>query len=101
MTDNPYVITQLTADGPSYRREIHMVAITNIDAPPDVLTPDALWILSPNYPGAGAINDALHMIGDWSLIAEVWRNHGYVKCIAQLGEQQAQLERKTFQVGLE
>ena len=64
MTDNPYIIARLTADGPSYRGELHASAVTNTDAPPEVLTDDAMRMFALDFPGAGLVSDALSAVGD-------------------------------------
>ena len=85
MTDNPYIVAQLTADGPSYCGELHATAITDIDAPPEVLTDDTMRMFAPNFLGAGLISDALKAVGDRSLTAEVRRHQGYIRHIDRLG----------------
>ena len=77
MTNNPYVIARLTANGPDYRGELHATPYAGTE-PVDVLTDEAMRMLEPNFPAAELVSDSLCRMGDRTLWAEVIRYRCYV-----------------------
>jgi hypothetical protein len=68
---NPFVEGRLSLDGPTYHSEIHAQAIHDVDIPPPPITANILWLLHSDYMGHDRVDEALGVIGDQSLIAEV------------------------------
>jgi hypothetical protein len=101
MTDNPYVVARLTADGPDYRGEIHAEPVRDLDTPPETLTEEALRLLQPDFPAARLVDEALARMGDRSLTAEVRRWRCHEGEIGRIGMERARLERRVYQVGIE
>ena len=100
MTNNPYVIARLTANGPDYRGELHVTPY-NGPEPIDVLTDEAMRMLEPEFPAAEFVSDAIRRIGDRTLLADVIRYQARFTEIEQIQDQRAELERKCYLVGLE
>ena len=72
MTNNPYMVARLTANGPDYRGKLHVMLYNGLE-PIDVLTDEAVWLLKPKFPAVEHVSDALRHIGDRTLWAEVIR----------------------------
>ena len=70
MTNNPYVIACLTANGPDYRGELHATPYNGAEAV-EALTDEAMRMLEPEFPAAEHVSDALRRMGDRTLWAEV------------------------------
>ena len=70
MTNNPYVIARLTANGPDYRGKLHTTLYMGTE-PIDVLTNEAMQMLEPEFPAAELVSNALRHMGDRTLWAEV------------------------------
>ena len=100
MTNNPYVIARLTANGPDYRGELHVTPY-NGPEPIDVLTDEAMRMLEPEFPAAEFVSNAIRRIGDRTLLADVIRYQARFTEIEQIQDQRAELERKCYLVGLE
>ena len=100
MTNNPYVIARLTANGPDYRGELHVTPY-NGPEPIDVLTDEAMQMLEPEFPAAEFVSNAIRRIGDRTLLADVIRYQARFTEIEQIQDQRAELERKCYLVGLE
>ena len=66
MTNNPYVVACLTANGPDYWGELHVTPYNGLE-PIDVLTDEAMQMLEPDFPAAEHVSDALRHIGDRTL----------------------------------
>ena len=101
MTDNPYVITRLTASGANYRGEIHAAPVNNVDTPPERLTDNALRMFTRTFPALGRVNDAIGRIGDRSLEAEVRRYQGINLHVEVNEEKRVRLERERQRLELE
>ena len=100
MTNNPYVIARLTANSPDYQGELHTTPY-NGPEPVDVLTDEAMRMLEPKFPAAEFVSDAIRHFGDRTLLANViWYRAKFVE-IERIQDQQAELERKCYLVGLE
>ena len=100
MTNNPYVIARLTANGPDYRGELHATPYNGLE-PIDMLTDEAMRMLEPEFPAAEHVSDALHRIGDRTLWAEVIRFRARVAEIERIRIQREELQRWCYLVGLE
>ena len=72
MTNNPYVVAHLTANGPDYRGKLHATLYNGLE-PVNVLTDEAIRMLEPNFPAAEFMSDTLRCMGDRSLWAKVIR----------------------------
>ena len=59
MTDNPYVITRLTASGADYHGEIHATPVNDINTPPKCLTDIALRMFAHTFPALDHVNKAI------------------------------------------
>ena len=66
MTNNPYVIAQLTANGPDYRGELHATPYNGTE-PVDTLTDEAMRMLEPEFLAAELVSDSLCRMGDRTL----------------------------------
>ena len=100
MTSNPYVIAQLTANGPDYRGELHATPYNGAEAVKP-LTDEAMRMLELDFPAAEHISDALHRMGDRTLWAEVIRYRAKVSEIDRIRVQREELQRRCYTVGLE
>ena len=72
MTSNPYMIAQLTANGPNYRGKLHATPYNGAEEV-EPLTDEAMRMLEPDFPAAEHVSNALRRMGDHSLWAEVIR----------------------------
>ena len=70
MTNDPYVVAQLTANSPNYRGELHAMPYTGTE-PIDILTDEAMHMLEPEFPVVDFVCDAIRRIGDRTLEANV------------------------------
>ena len=100
MTNNPYVIARLTANGPDYRGELHVTPYTGTE-PVDVLTDEAMRMLEPEFPAAEFVSDTLRHIGDRTLWAEVIRYWARVAEIERIQIQREELQCRCYLAGLE
>ena len=100
MTNDPYVVARLTANGPNYRGELHVTPYVGTE-PIDVLTDEVMHMLEPKFPAADFVCDAIRRIGDHTLEADViWYKAKFVE-IECIWNQQAELEHRCYMVGLE
>ena len=100
MTNDPYVVARLTANGPDYQGELHATPYVGTE-PVDVLTDEAMCMLEPEFPAAEFVSNAIRHIGDHTLLAEViWYRAKFVE-VEHIRDQRATLERRCYQVGLE
>ena len=58
MTNSPYMIARLTANGPDYWGKLHATLYTGVE-PVDILTDEAMRMLEPEYPAAELVSDAI------------------------------------------
>ena len=72
MTSNPYVIAQLTANGPDYRGELHATPYNGAEEVKP-LTDEAMRMLEPDFPAAEHVSNVLRRMNDRTLWAEVIR----------------------------
>ena len=100
MTNNPYVIACITANGPNYRGELHATPYTGPETV-EALTDEAMHMLEPEFPAAEQVSDALQRMGDRSLWAEVIRYRVRVAEIERIRVQREELHRRCYLVGLE
>ena len=100
MTNNPYVIAHLTANGPDYRGELHATPYAGTE-PVDVLTNEAMRMLEPEFPTAEFVSDALRRIGNRTLWAEVIRYRARFTKIKHIWVQREELQRQCYLAGLE
>ena len=100
MTNNPYVVAHLTANGPDYQGELHVTPYTGPEAV-DTLTDEAMQMLEPEFPAVEFVSDAIHRIGDHTLLADVIRYRAKFAETECIQDQRAELERWCHLVGLE
>ena len=100
MTNNPYVVAQLTANGPDYRGELHATPY-NGPEPVDMLTDEAVQMLEPKFPAAAFVSDALRRMGDRTLWAEVIRFRARHTEIDRIRVQREELQHRCYLAGLE
>ena len=100
MTNNPYIIARLTANGPDYQGELHVTPY-NGSEPVDVLTNEAVHMLEPEFPTVEHMSDALRRIGDRTLWAKVIRFRARVTEIERIRVQREELQRRCYLAGLE
>jgi hypothetical protein len=84
MTDNPYVVVRLTADGVDYRGKLHADPVRDLETPPEVLTMELLQLLQFDFTAMCLVNEALAQMGDRLLMAEVcrwWCYNDEIGCI--------------------
>ena len=100
MTSNPYVVAQLTANGPDYRGELHATPYNGTE-PVNVLTDEAMRMLEPEFPAAELVSNSLHHMGDRTLWAEVIQYRAWFAEIECICVQQEELQRRCYLAGLE
>ena len=100
MTNNPYVVACLTANGPDYRGELHVTPYNGLELV-DVLTNEAVQMLKPDFPAAEFMSDALRRMGDHTLWAEVIRFRAQCAEIECIRVQQEELQHRCYLAGLE
>ena len=100
MTNNPYVIARLTANGPDYRGKLHATPYNGPESV-EALTDEAMRMLEPEFPTAEHVSDALRHMGDRTLWAKVIRYRARVAEIEQIRVQREELQRRCYMVGLE
>ena len=100
MTNNPYVIARLTANGPDYQGELHATLYAGTE-PVNVLTDKAMRMLEPEFPAAEFVSNALRRIGDPTLWAEVIQYQARVTEIECIQVQREELQCQCYLVGLE
>ena len=69
--------------------------------PVNILTNEAMHMLEPEFPAVDFICDALRHIGDHTLEADVIQYKAKFVEIEHIQNQQAELERQCYMVGLE
>ena len=100
MTSNPYVVAQLTANGPDYQGELHATPYNGAEEV-EPLTDEAMRMLEPDFPAAEHVSDALRRMGDCTLWAEVIPYRAKVSEIDRIRVQQEELQHQCYMVGLE
>ena len=100
MTSNPYVIAQLTANGPDYWGELHATPYNGAEEVKP-LTNEAMRMLEPDFPAVKHVSNALRRMGDRTLWAEVIRYRAKVSEIDRIWVQQEELQHRCYMVGLE
>ena len=100
MTNDPYVVAQLTANGPNYWGKLHTTPYMRME-PVDVLTDEVMHMLEPEFPAADFICNAIRHIGDCTLEADVIRYKAKFVEVEHIQNQWAELERWCYMVGLE
>ena len=100
MTNNPYVIARVTANGPNYRGKLHATPYNGTE-PVEALTDEAMRMLEPKFPVAEHVSNALRCMGDRTLWAEVIRYRARVAEIDRIQVQREELQRRCYMVGLE
>ena len=100
MTSNPYVVAQLTANGPDYQGELHATPYNGAEEV-EPLTDEAMRMLEPDFPAAEHVSDALRRMGDCTLWAEVIPYQAKVSEIDRIRVQQEELQHQCYMVGLE
>ena len=101
MTNNPYVITRLTASRVDYRGEIHAAPVNDVDTPPKCLTNVALCMFACTFPALDHINKAIGRTVDRSLEAEVHCHQGLHIRMEVNKEKCVRLERERQQLELD
>ena len=100
MTNDPYVVARLTANGPNYQGELHVTPYAGTE-PVDVLTDEVMHMLEPKFPAVDFVCDAIRRIGDRTLEADViWYKAKFME-IECIWNQQVELEHWCYMVGLE
>ena len=100
MTNNPYVIARITANGPDYRGELQ-ATLYNGPETVEALTDKAMRMLEPDFPMAEHVSNALRRMGDCTLWAEVIRYRAHVAKIDRIRIQREELQQQCYMVGLE
>ena len=100
MTNNPYVVACLTANGPDYRGELHATPYNGTE-PINVLTDEAMRMLEPEFPAAELVSDSLRRMGDRTLWAEVIRYRARFAEIERIRMQREELQCRCYLAGLE
>ena len=100
MTNNPYIIAHLTANGPDYQGELHAMLYTGTE-PIDVLTNEVMRMLEPEFPTAELVSDVLRHIGDLTLWAKVIQYRARVAKIKSIRIQQEELQCQCYLTRLE
>ena len=91
MTNNPYIVARLTANGPDYRGKLHATLYTGSE-PVDILTDEAMWMLEPKFLAAEFVSNAVWCISDRTLLADVIRYRAKFAEIEWIWNQGAELE---------
>ena len=100
MTSNPYIIAQLTANGPDYRGELHATPYNGAEEV-EPLTNEAMQMLEPDFPAAEHVSNVLQRMNDHTLWAKVIRYRAKVFKIDRIRVQREELQRRCYMVGLE
>ena len=100
MTNDPYVIACLTANGPNYQGELHATPYTGPETI-ETLTDEVMQMLEPEFPAAEFVSDAIRHMNDRTLLADVIRYQAKFAEIKRIWDQRAKLEQRCYQVGLE
>ena len=100
MTNNPYIVARLTANGPDYRGELHATPYAGTESI-DTLTDEAMRMLEPEFLAAELVSDSLRRMGDRTLWAEVIRYRARFAEIDHIRVQQEELQRRCYLAGLE
>ena len=100
MTNNPYIVARLTANGPDYWGKLHMTPYMGPE-PINVLTDNAMQMLEPEFPAVELVSDTIWCIIDHTLLADViWYRARFAE-IGRIWDQRAELEHKCYLAGLE
>ena len=100
MTNNPYVIAQLTTNGPDYQGELHATPYNGME-PVNTLTDEAMRMLEPKFPAAELVSDSLRCIGDHTLWAKVIQFRARFTEIKRIWVQHEELQCRCYLAGLE
>ena len=100
MTSNPYVIAQLTANGPDYRGELHATPYNGAKEV-EPLTDEAMRMLELDFLAAKHVSNSLRRMGDRTLWAEVIWYWAKIAEIDKIQVQREELQRRCYMVGLE
>ena len=100
MTSNPYVIAQLTANGPDYRGELHATPYNGAKEV-EPLTDEAMRMLELDFLAAEHVSNSLRRMGDRTLWAEVIWYWAKIAEIDKIQVQREELQRRCYMVGLE
>ena len=100
MTNNPYIVARLTANGPDYQGELHATPYNGAE-PVNVLTDEAIRMLEPDFPAAEFVSDSLCHMGDRTLWAKVIQYRARFAEIERIRAQREELQRQCYLAGLE
>ena len=100
MTNNPYVIAHITANGPDYRGELQATPYNGPETV-EALTDKAMRMLEPDFPVAEHVSNALRRMGDCTPWAEVIRYRAHIAKIDRIRIQREELQQQCYMVGLE
>ena len=100
MTSNPYVIAQLTANGPNYQGELHATPYNGAEEV-EPLTDEVMRMLELDFPAAEHVSNALRRMSNRSLWAKVIQYRAKVSEIDWIRVQREELQRRCYMVGLE